>query len=240
MEELLNLEGADMDLRQLSQSYPTGPVRVEEREDTYYLVMESDIQRDDADILADSAKVLATMVAIMLTDGANFRSPTIHGITKMLDGKLVTIVNITVSALARSAMFVNVRLIGPDGEIVQNKGPTQDQITFQLARTNEPLRRALVIYGSLPHTWINLYKVLDAIRDGNGGMDGLKAKNFVPASDIEKFKATANSYKALGLEARHGLDEGVPAARMTLQEAQEMFRKLFQAWINELKKQGST
>jgi hypothetical protein len=73
-------------------------------------------------------------------------------------------------------------------------------------------------------------------RDGNGGLSGLKAKNFVPPKDIEKFKATANSRKAVGLkESRHATDEGIDKAKMTLQEAHEMFRKLFEGWIAELK-----
>jgi hypothetical protein len=128
----------------------------------------------------------------------------------------------------RTAMFVNERLIGPNVEIVQNKGPTEDQVALELARNNEPLRRAQVIYGSLEQSWMNLYKVLDAMRDGNGGLSGLKAKNFVPAEDIDNFKATANSYNAIGLESRHGTAEGgIPEAWMTLEEAQEMFRKLF-------------
>ena len=89
---------------------------------------------------------------------------------------------------------------------MEDKGPTEDQIALELARNNEPLRRALVIYGSLlPHTWINLYKVLEAMEDGNGGERGLIAKNFVPAGDIKNFKPTANSPDAIGLEAaRHG------------------------------------
>jgi hypothetical protein len=180
------------------------------------------------------------MVAVMLKDGPNFRRPRIRGVSKKnADGTLIHFINATVHIEARSAMFVNVRLIGPDGQVIENKGATEDQVALELARDNEPLRRALVIYGSLEHTWVNLYKVLDAMRDGNGGLSGLKAKNFVPPEDIDKFKATANSYNAIGLESRHGTTEtGIPEAWMTLEEAQEMFRKLFQGWIAELKDRG--
>jgi len=183
--------------------------------------------------------VLAQMVATMLKDGPNFHPPRIRGITKkMEDDSLRTFLNASVHIEARIAAFVNVRLIGPDGqEIVQNKGPTEDQITLELARTNQRLRQAQVIYGSLEHTWANLYKVLDVMREAHGGLSNLKAKHYVPARDIEHFKATANSYAAIGLESRHALEEGVSEPLMTLNEAQEMFRKLFQGWIQELRNQ---
>jgi hypothetical protein len=89
----------------------------------------------------------------------------------------------------------------------------------------------------LEHNWINLYKVLDVMREAHGDLRGLQAKNYVPPRDIEDFKATAESFPAIGLLARHGKTKGViQEPRMTLPEAQEMFRKLFQGWIADLKK----
>lgn len=73
------------------------------------------------------------------------------------DGSLSHYVNLSVNMEARTSMSVTLRLIGPDGEeIVGDKGPTEDQIVLQLARDNEPFRRAQVLYGSLEHTWANL------------------------------------------------------------------------------------
>ena len=242
MEELLSLEGDDMDLRLLAQSFPTGPApRVEKRDERYYLILESQGPREDAAVLSDGTSVLAQMVAIMLKDGSNFRPPRIRGITKkMEDGSLRTFINASVHIKARTAMFVNVRRIGPDGkEIVQNKGPTEQQIELELARNNEPFRRAYVIYGSLEPDWINLYKVLEAMEDGNGGERGLIAQNFVPGKDIKDFKATAESLPAIGMKARHAKLKGVvQEPRITLANAEEMFRKLFQGWIEDLKKHG--
>jgi hypothetical protein len=136
---------------------------------------------------------------------------------------------------ARTSVAIKVRLIGPNGEIVQNEGPTEDQITYKLARDNEPLRRALVIYGSLEHTWANLYKVLDEIRDGNGGLAGLKAKNFFSSSGNRKLHGHGEQPLRYRIGVMTGRDKGVTEPRMALQEAQEMFRKLLDCWITELK-----
>jgi hypothetical protein len=72
-----------------------------------------------------------------------------------------------------------------------------------------------------------MYKVLEAIEDGNGGEASLIAKGFVANGLIEDLKATANSFLALGLEARHGTTtKGIEAAKKTPQEAREIIRDL--------------
>ena len=236
----MSLQGEGIDLELLARSFPTGPVRVEKRKDYHLPILENDSQREATDVLADGANALAQMTAIMLAEGPNFRPPRIRGISHMMsDGSVGTTLNASVHMVVRTAAFVNVRLIGPDGkEIVQNKGPTEDQVTLQLAAKNEHLRRAQVLYGTLKHDWVNLYKVLEVMEDGNGGEAGLIAKHFVADGDIKNFKATANSFRALGLESRHGTTtSGVPAPKMTLKEAQEMFRKLFHGWREKLTSQ---
>jgi len=230
-----------MDLRLLSQSFSTGLVRVEKREERHFLILESEASRQDADLLAAGTEALNQMNAIMLAGGSNFRPPRVRGITKqMADGTLRTFLNAAVHVEARSAAFVNVRLIGPDGQVRENKRPTEDQVTLQLAAKDEHLRRALLIYGALEQDWGNLYKVLDVMREAHGDLSGLKAKDFVPGKNIDNFKATAESFPAIGVKARHGKTKGViQKPRMTLEEAQEMFRKLFQGWIQELKDRGN-
>jgi hypothetical protein len=77
---------------------------------------------------------------------------------------------------------------------------------------------------------------MEAMEDGNGGEPGLLAKNFVPRKDIKNFKDTANSWNAIGIEARHASTrKGSSSPKMTLTEAEEMFQKLFQGLILDLK-----
>jgi hypothetical protein len=238
MEEMMNLGGDEPDLQQLARSFPTDTPRVKKRDEHYLLILESDEPRDDEVVIADGTNVLHQMVGIMLQDGPNFHRPRIRGMTKQnADGSLSHQVNVSVKMEVRISMFVTVRLIGPDGkEIEKDKGPTHEQIVWQLARDNARFRLAQVVYGALEHTWANLYKVLDVMRLAHGGLNNLKAKNYVPPQDIEHFKATANSHAAIGLDSRHVLEDGVKEPLMTVPEAQEMFRKLFQGWIEDLRK----
>jgi hypothetical protein len=233
MEEIMNLGGDEPDLQLLSNSFPAGTPRVEKRDGHYLLILESEESRDDEAVIADGANVLNTMIGIMLTDGPSFDRPRIKGMTKQnADGSLRHYVNVSVTMKARASMSAEFRLIGPDGKEIEKekeKGPTDEQQVFQLARDNEPFRRALVNYAQ-EHTFPNLYKVLEAMEDGNGGEHGLIAKDFVSGKDIKNFKQTAQ-------KDRHGaLRNVVQEPKMTLQEAHEMFRKLFKCWIEDLRK----
>jgi hypothetical protein len=60
-------------------------------------------------------------------------------------------------------------------------------------------------------------------------------KQWVPDGKIKEFKATANSYKAIRLQARHGsVTQGVPDPKQTLDEAREMIRTILEPWAEEL------
>jgi len=153
MEEMMNLGGDDMDLTLLSRSFPAGTPRVEKRDEHYLLILESEESRDDAAVIADGTNVLALMVAIMLTDGANFRRPRIQGMTKQnADGSLSHFVNMSVKIEARASLSVNQRLIGPDGtEIEKDKGPdrTSNRVaTCTRQRTISPSAGNLGIAGT--------------------------------------------------------------------------------------------
>lgn len=108
---------------------------------------------------------------------------------------------------------------------------------LRLAAKKEQFETALFIYGSVKHSWHGLYLVYDAIKLGNGGKeDDLKAKNFAPSSSIKDFTATANSYAAVGLDARHGPQSAqVQVPKMTLEEARTLIRTLLNAWARELR-----
>ena len=65
--------------------------------------------------------------------------------------------------------------------------------------------------------------------DHCGGEKGLIAKNWVPAKQIEDFRATANSYRVIGLAARHGSTKtGIDKPKLTLDEVREMVRTILE------------
>ena len=109
-EDILKLDGEEMDLKQLARSFPTGPVRIEKHGDFHFLFRKSEGPREATDVLAHGADTLAEMNAIMLAGNPAFRPPTICGISQKLpDGSFRTIKNLTVKIQSRSAMIANPR-----------------------------------------------------------------------------------------------------------------------------------
>lgn len=100
---------------------------------------------------------------------------------------------------------------------------------------NDPLvKRALALYGGQKPTWKNLYMVLDVIIQDVGGEKSRRKKPWWPEETVTTFKWTANSFGALGQEARHGKDiDQSPDPPMTLAEAKDLIRQLLRGWLQE-------
>jgi hypothetical protein len=128
---------------------------------------------------------------------------------------------------------------GVGGSVTQSGVPalTPQKIGDQFlnaAYKNDLLERALYLLGSLPLDWRGLYMVLEAAEDAHGGERGLIKKHWVPRGQIKDFKATADSYKAIGLAARHGsTTKGIDKPRLTLEDARAMVRTILEKWCRD-------
>ena len=108
-------------------------------------------------------------------------------------------------------------------------------LLLEAADRDKDFDRAIYFYGCLPQDWRGLYMVLEAVEDGNGGEANLINRQWVANGAIKKFKATANSFKALRMHARHGsLKTGISAPTQTIEEARVMIRMLVESWGTRL------
>jgi hypothetical protein len=98
---------------------------------------------------------------------------------------------------------------------------------------DEPeIARALYLFGVLESNWKNLYMVLVVIENDFGDESFLLDANLVSKNDIKLFKRTANSYKSIGRDARHGkLNFEPPPSPMKLEKAYELISALLKGWI---------
>jgi hypothetical protein len=84
-------------------------------------------------------------------------------------------------------------------------------------------------------TWFDLWKAFEVMRDACGGEDALAANGGTTQADIVRFRRTANSYHAVGDEARHArLSQRPPPDPMNLDEADEFVRRLVARWVEAL------
>ena len=125
--------------------------------------------------------------------------------------------------------------IGQSAEVASDhatpQGPTPGDEAIKAALNEEIVGRALGFFSQVK-SWVNLYKVLDAIREDVGNLEALKARKWVASSEIDRFKGTANNHTAAEGEARHGFDYGNPMSKpMTIQEAEQLIRTLLSRWL---------
>jgi hypothetical protein len=59
MDKMVRLLGEELDLKQLARSFRKGPVRVEKGDEYYYLLLDSEGQREDAELLDAGADIRA-------------------------------------------------------------------------------------------------------------------------------------------------------------------------------------
>jgi hypothetical protein len=101
-----------------------------------------------------------------------------------------------------------------------------------LGAKNESSARALTLYGTLDHNWKNLYMVFEVIEEDVGSEHVLIKSNWIPKERLKTFKRTANSFRAIGSEARHGKSKfAPPASSMSLGDAQELIKVLLKKWL---------
>jgi hypothetical protein len=113
--------------------------------------------------------------------------------------------------------------------------PTLSEL-INVAMTVPVAAKALLLYGSLAHNWKNLYLVMEVIEDDLGGESGV-LKSYPELVERWKLcKRTANSYSAVGREARHATGFESPKAAMHIADAQQLVRQILFRWLNAMVK----
>ncbi len=234
---LFRLDGESIDLEGLRHSFPDPPVEVRKIGDQYLLALElPDEVADDESALAAAQKTLCLLNGITRCQAQNYRAPTLGG----------------VSSIDPTTGRISTRIQSPswsyEGRFSGSFTPeaTQGGVTslaygtslLKLGRENPHFERTLFLYGSVSHDWRGLYLVLEAAEDAFGGEEGLLGVPWV-SPKLKLFKRTANSYRAIGVESRHGtLSSGVPTAGISLPEARQLIWEFLNAWIAKLSADG--
>lgn len=107
---------------------------------------------------------------------------------------------------------------------------------LELATRDRALGAVLEFLG-LPTSFRTLYAALETIRNDyrTGGDESVRTWAGVSNARLELFEHTANSYDALGTDARHGITgKKGPAKPMNLQEAAEIVHRVVDSWIEQL------
>jgi len=83
------------------------------------------------------------------------------------------------------------------------------------------------------HSWVGLYRLYEVVEGDIGGESALKDQGWGSATDLKRFKHSANSVSVGGDIARHGKELTVPPPNpMSLEEASAYVTYLVSAWLS--------
>jgi hypothetical protein len=99
----------------------------------------------------------------------------------------------------------------------------------KLAEEDEIVKDVFRQFREFDHNWINLYKIYEIVEKNAGKK---KIEQWITKKKISLFTRTANSQRAIGDDARHGVDDNDPPKEpMSLSEAQALIRNLLKQWL---------
>lgn len=102
---------------------------------------------------------------------------------------------------------------------------------LQAAKTSSAMADALAVLGRPSPTWAELYLVYELVKSNSGSR--MYSDGWITHDEGVLFTRTANSYTALGKEARHGKDRGDPPSNpMPRTLATQLMRRLVAAWLS--------
>jgi hypothetical protein len=83
-----------------------------------------------------------------------------------------------------------------------------------------------------PIEWNDLYRSVEIIAEDLGGLHKIHELDWATKESLRRFKHTANSPSSIGLNARHGVDQGQPpSAPMIHSEAAALIDTIVYQWI---------
>ena len=223
---LAELRGHENDLTELAAHSVEGRWEIGKPEDKWWLTDAELNQTTDAHAALGTARDrIALLNGCALLFGTGYEPVTVSRILRRSpDGKHEQF--ISPEGIASTVRFS----IPSDTD---ESGATKLQRIEVLADEDAELERALSLFGGLPITWRNLYIILEIIEDAFGGEKKLCAQPWAPPR-LKEFKAVANNYRAIGVEARHG-STGPKfqklSSTMQIDQARELVRKALDAWI---------
>jgi hypothetical protein len=221
----VRLEGEHADLADLERLMNAPELLVVERDGSFYLEsMGFEHLSSPPDVLAAARRLIDALSGL-----ARLKMPLIRPFTA------TAVVERDDSGATKTHQFVfpesarlRLRAFAPTVTVTGGApaaSPAPSSLGAELALDDERVASALRIYGQEP-TWVGLYQVWDVIQP--------EAKAWVSASDIERFRWTANNFRALGSAARHArLDWKPPANPMSLEEAARLIGGLLERWLAE-------
>lgn len=148
------------------------------------------------------------------------------------DGTRNIFVELEPAVLRITAGLVSLQVTHLDGSIEERRPSDPAPAWLTKALATPEAARALRLRDKSPLSWTDLYRLFEIIVDGAGGTDAIVTAGWVSRTQLRRFKHSANSVRAAGDQARHGVEPTTPLADpMTIAEARSLVDILLARWL---------
>jgi hypothetical protein len=218
--------GDRLDLEELPEWLSSPDLRVHVRNGEYFLSgTELDRFTDAGDAHQFAVEVIEKLNALGQLLWSEFE-PVRVGAVLSGSGRQVFAVGV---AVARARVKGKATVVRADGTKVPPSYAFAMFQAIQVASSDPVVARVLRFLQPPEITWSDLYRALEAIEEDAGDVS---KRGWTSSTQRGRFRHTANSFSALGMDARHGTaKEQQPAKPMTLSEARALILGLATRWL---------
>ena len=234
---LIELAGDPMDTEEFPNWFPDGDVFAVVHGGKHYLTGNrfEDFE-DGGTVRAEAAEILKGMSATISLLWPKLVPPVVGNVIRQHDDGRRDIYFFPETGHYRNKIYPPT--VTQEG-IDTPQMPTQAQRILLAAQTSSHLKEALVVWADRNRSWARLYRVLESI-ERHLGTSASKA-GFCSANEAERFTRSANSSDVAGVDARHASGKFEPPKHpMTLPEAEEFVRSVFEKILLQMVKSDAT
>ncbi|MBI4302647.1 MAG: hypothetical protein HY664_08570 [Chloroflexi bacterium] len=230
---LVRLKGEEFDLEDLATEIRSPSFNVAKENDYYYLTSLGFNSLTTADDVRAKATELIRVIngAASLTF-AKFQGVEFDALTLIEpNGRRHNYIYLAATLTARARVSATLTTVNSEGTEDLSQQPTEMESWVTLAMQERDVADCLHFFRD--GTWFSLYKVYEIVRDDSGRDDRRIIRNgWATKSELSRFRGTAQSQAALGVEARHASKRYKPPSEpMSISEARSLIRDLLRNWL---------
>ncbi|WP_342555581.1 hypothetical protein [Paenibacillus sp. FSL R7-0652] len=229
MKWVICLAGDEKELYELSKSLNTPKLTIFKEEGEYRLksidISSTDDYKEVSKKVENLVKLIDGLTKLVL--GAH-RRITVSDIYLLNDNGGRTFFMSAVLS-GTSSMTAIPQIIKADGTIEISNPADSVPDLLELCEKHEVIDKVIKLISYDDESWVGLYKIFEVIaKDAD-----VKSFSSISSENLKRFTRTANSYKAIGMEARHALDYEPPKEPMYITEAKSLICLLVNEWIKQ-------
>lgn len=229
------LTGDSADLKTLGESYNEPDLSVSDESGQFVLRSTQFDSLETAGAVRDKARELATAVSGVARLQLGALQPVEVGAVVQFreDGTENTFISPPPATLQLRGLLTSLIVRRADGTVETHYPADHGPDWVKAALQYEVVARALRLRDAGCLEWVDLYRLYEVI-ESDVPLNEMKAKGWVTGREIERFKRTANSQRAIGDKARYGKDPYEPPKDpLLLGKARALVDSILKYWLEE-------